>query len=251
MSQVAVEVLRAVASAADVFPPLKSVAGGALHLTETVQKFKSNQKEWTQLAEDIQSHLACIVKLLPHDILETRDDLRAHITHLETTLNGIVSSIQDIQDQTGLKRVGTFVQDPERIKDMRKRFDNAIGLFQLTSSLTTGFDVAHIRGQEPIQLVVERALDKFRAEVASDIAAASAKENNAHSVVRDAFPLFNGVRRDYRGPSTPSVGSEAPRNRWADHCPIRGAHHSMSPGAWHAQGPRFAIPWFLRRAQPR
>jgi hypothetical protein len=84
--------LRLTSATADVFPPLKSAAGGALHIAEIVvvhislynlsvsvliiieQQFKSNQKQWADFAQYIKDTLACIIQLLP-DVNQPRGDL--------------------------------------------------------------------------------------------------------------------------------------------------------------------------------
>ncbi|KAI0060736.1 hypothetical protein BV25DRAFT_1992793, partial [Artomyces pyxidatus] len=196
MSQIAVDILKLVSETADVFPPLKSAAGGALYIAEKVKKFKSNKKEWVRLAEDIQNTLACVVKLLPDGNMDNHDNLKDHMKNMETTLCGIVSSITKMQNQNFFKRVLTFAQDPDKIDDMRKQFNDAVGLFQLTAVLTTRNDVVKILGHEPVQLVVERALEKFRAAIATDIARVVVKEIKLPDVVRDAFPLVKGASWD-------------------------------------------------------
>ncbi|KAI0060752.1 hypothetical protein BV25DRAFT_1839546 [Artomyces pyxidatus] len=199
MAQIAVDILQLVSETADVFPPLKSAAGGALYIAKMVQKFKSNKKEWAQFAKDINDRLACVVKLLPENTrTDTRNDLLAHVAHLEITLNKIKSSIKAIQDQKALKRIGSFARDPDKIKEMRRLFDDAIARFHacFALALTTGMDVAKILGTEPVQLVVERALDKFRAAIVVNDVAPVVMENDMRSAVRDAFPLVKGASWD-------------------------------------------------------
>jgi len=85
--------LKLTSATADAFPPLKSAAGGALHIAELVvvriylchpsvmlivvlyaQQFKSNKKEWASFAQYIKDTLACIIQFLP-DVNQPRGDL--------------------------------------------------------------------------------------------------------------------------------------------------------------------------------
>ena len=92
--------LKLTSATADAFPPLKSAAGGALHIAELVvvriylcdpsvmlivviyaQQFKSNKKEWARFAQYIQDTLACIIRFLP-DVNQPRGDLMQNMKML-------------------------------------------------------------------------------------------------------------------------------------------------------------------------
>jgi len=92
--------LKLTSATADAFPPLKSAAGGALHIAELVlvriylcvpsvmlifvlyvQQFKSNKKEWASFAQYIKDTLACIIRFLP-DGDQPKDDLMQNMKKL-------------------------------------------------------------------------------------------------------------------------------------------------------------------------
>ncbi|KAI0057846.1 TPR-like protein [Artomyces pyxidatus] len=189
MAQVAIEFLRAVNSAADAFGPLKSAVGGVLYVAETVKKFKSNKKDWAEFADHIQSCLACV--LLPENGMDTRDDLQEHVRALESSMKGIVATVETLRAEKRGKRIVTFLKDPEKISGMRQKFDNAIRLFQLRESVTSERNVAEIlKKVDPttVQPMVQSILEKFRDTIVHDIAVA---DN-----IRDAFPIAAGASWD-------------------------------------------------------
>ena len=79
---IALVLLRAVCASADVFPPLKSVASGALYIAETAmvsyrrqiietpmtsaQGFQNSKKEWSKFSMHVQESVACIVASACH-----------------------------------------------------------------------------------------------------------------------------------------------------------------------------------------
>jgi hypothetical protein len=93
--------LKLTSATADAFPPLKSAAGGALHIAELVvvrsiylcdpsimpmvvlyaQQFKSNKKEWASFAQHIQDTLACIIRFLPN-VDQPRGDVMQNMMKL-------------------------------------------------------------------------------------------------------------------------------------------------------------------------
>ena len=92
--------LKLTSATADAFPPLKSAAGGALHIAELVvvriylcspfvllnvvlyaQQFKSNKKEWASFAQFIKDTLACIIQFLP-GVNQSRGDLMQNMKKL-------------------------------------------------------------------------------------------------------------------------------------------------------------------------
>lgn len=48
-------------------------------------------------------------------------------------MDDITNSVQAKQARSQLKRVITFLKDPDLIASMRKRLDNAVALFQVCS----------------------------------------------------------------------------------------------------------------------
>jgi hypothetical protein len=92
--------LKFTSATAAAFPPLKSAAGGTLHIAELVvvriylcdpsillivvlhaQQFKSNKKEWASFAQYINDTLACIIQFLP-DVNQPRGDLMQNMKKL-------------------------------------------------------------------------------------------------------------------------------------------------------------------------
>ncbi|KAI0056796.1 hypothetical protein BV25DRAFT_1995394 [Artomyces pyxidatus] len=99
MAQIAIKILKAVGSSADVFPPLKSAAEGALYIAKTVQCL--------QTPVEIQTEQAGVV-----------------------TLDEIVTSVDGIKRQRSFKDGGASAQDPDKISELRKHFDDAVDLFK-------------------------------------------------------------------------------------------------------------------------
>jgi hypothetical protein len=51
-------------------------------------------------------------------------------------LEQMLCDIATLQDDTPLTRFWTFVKDPSKIADMRKQYDDALGLFHVRTHLT-------------------------------------------------------------------------------------------------------------------
>jgi len=170
--EIALALLRLTSVSADVFPPLKGAASGALHVAEivvvrlcariqprrvlTFRSRNSNQMRRTgpilagifRRILHVSSNLFPMTRSPRKICKETWNDCRSENTsfsgdlsftyvdccHL-STLNGIIEKIKDLQSVPPLKRAWTFVKDPEKIVGMRKEFDDAIGLFQVCIDL--------------------------------------------------------------------------------------------------------------------
>jgi hypothetical protein len=55
-------------------------------------------------------------------------------------LDQILLEIQAMQSEQGLKRFWTFQKDPEKIAGMRKKYDDALGLFQVGIMTASEYD---------------------------------------------------------------------------------------------------------------
>ncbi|KAF8594814.1 hypothetical protein BDV93DRAFT_130317 [Ceratobasidium sp. AG-I] len=125
---VALQLLRLTAASADVLPPLKSAASGALYIAEIIKKFRSNKAEWKEFHEYVQNATASVV----HSLAQTepsQTDIRDKLEALQGTIQNILASVEAKQDRPRYKRFYKFIQDPDMIADMRKRLDDTVGLF--------------------------------------------------------------------------------------------------------------------------
>ncbi|QRW07261.1 hypothetical protein RhiLY_06260 [Ceratobasidium sp. AG-Ba] len=128
---VAIQLLRLTAASADVFPPLKSAAGAALHIAEMIKAsgFKSNKAEWRELGIYVQDATASVVESIAR--LDTAEDIGHKLEKLQTTLAVAAKSIEEEQALPLHRRFGKFLRDPDMIIGIRKNIDDAIALFQL------------------------------------------------------------------------------------------------------------------------
>ncbi|KAG8793494.1 POC1 centriolar protein A [Ceratobasidium sp. 428] len=137
---VALQLLRLTAASADVFPPLKSAAGGALHIAELVKKFRSNKDKWRELGAYVQDATASVVESLAR-VDGPSGDVKTNLEKLKDTLENITAKIVEQQSLPRWERVGKFLQDPEVIADMRSQVNDCISLFQLSATSLTLVDV--------------------------------------------------------------------------------------------------------------
>jgi hypothetical protein len=56
-------------------------------------------------------------------------------------LDHILLEIQALQSEQGLKRFWTFQKDPEKIADMRKKYDDALSFFHVRIMVTSQYDI--------------------------------------------------------------------------------------------------------------
>jgi len=122
--------LEAVVSAADAFPPLKSTAGGALHIAKLVKGFKSNSNDWDAFGNYVQDHVVGLLQRLPDTSL-ARKDIRQNIEKLSLTLSSIGKELEELRSKPPRKRIFAYLKDPDKISEMRRRLDEAISVFMV------------------------------------------------------------------------------------------------------------------------
>ncbi|KLO11412.1 hypothetical protein SCHPADRAFT_998957 [Schizopora paradoxa] len=137
--------LEALDASADAFPPLKSAAGGALHIAKLVKEFRSNKKNWASFAEFVQENVAVVTQALANHQIEISAQLfHDGLEKLNITLEGIRMEIEELRGLRPCKRVKVFLKDPERIEDMKGRLREAMTLFQLKVDIQVSHDVSEI-----------------------------------------------------------------------------------------------------------
>ncbi|KAF8594481.1 hypothetical protein BDV93DRAFT_515736 [Ceratobasidium sp. AG-I] len=137
---IALQLLRLTAASADVFPPLKSAAGDALYIAEIVKKFRSNKAEWQEFQDYVQNATASVVHSLAQTDL-SQTDVRDRLDTLRGTMENIIASVKAKHDRPRYIRVYKFIQDRDMISEIRKRLEDAVGLFTLISVITTEINV--------------------------------------------------------------------------------------------------------------
>ncbi|KAG9125710.1 POC1 centriolar protein A, partial [Ceratobasidium sp. 392] len=147
---VALQLLRLVDASADVFPPLKSAAAGALHIAELVkarlilmarmQNFRSNKEKWRDFGAYVRDATASVVQSLAQ-IDRSSSDAGGNLEKLRNTLRETAERIESEQKLSRHVRFLRFLGDPEMIAEMRGRIDASIGLFQLSAASTTMINV--------------------------------------------------------------------------------------------------------------
>ncbi|KAG8718505.1 POC1 centriolar protein A [Ceratobasidium sp. 395] len=137
---VAIELLRLTAAAADVFPPLKSAASGALHIAEIVKRFHANKDEWRDLGNCVQDATASVVQSLAQ-VNHTNGEIVSNLGKLQTVLDEITRIIESEQTLPRFNRMLKFMQDPEVIAKMKGRINDSIRLFQLSTTTVSMIDV--------------------------------------------------------------------------------------------------------------
>ncbi|KAG9078027.1 POC1 centriolar protein A, partial [Ceratobasidium sp. UAMH 11750] len=164
---VALQLLRLTAASADAFPPLKSAAGGALHIAEIVKKFRSNDKEWQGFGEYVRDATASVVQSLAQ-VDASLGDARTKLEKLDATLDETAKTIESELALSKYKRLGKFLKDPKMIVDLKGRVDDEINLFQLSATVTTMIDV-----RKTFDAVI--ANGKILESIAQDTSAVAAK----------------------------------------------------------------------------
>ncbi|KAG8773178.1 hypothetical protein FRC12_002685, partial [Ceratobasidium sp. 428] len=137
---VAIELLRLTTAAADVFPPLKSAASGALHIAEIVKRFHANKDEWRDLGKYVQDATASVVQSLAQ-VNHTNGEIVSNLGKLQTVLDEITRIIESEQTLPRFNRMLKFMQDPEVITKMKGRINDSIRLFQLSTTTVSMIDV--------------------------------------------------------------------------------------------------------------
>ncbi|KAF8594797.1 TPR-like protein [Ceratobasidium sp. AG-I] len=137
---IAPQLLRLTATSTDVLPLLKSTARGALHIAEIVKKFRSNKAEWQEFQDYVKNATASIIySLAQTDPSQT--DLRDKLDTLQRTMGDIRASVEVERDRPPYVRFFKFGQDSDVIADMRKKLEEAVRLFTLSSIITTEINV--------------------------------------------------------------------------------------------------------------
>ncbi|KAG8747099.1 POC1 centriolar protein A [Ceratobasidium sp. 428] len=137
------KLLRLVEASTDVVPPIKHVASSALGIADGVKDFRTDEKEWKVFGEYVEDATASVVVSLSQVNL-SHEDARSKLEKLNATLEDIKREIESEQTSSKMKRVGRFLENPEKIVDMRQRIESDIGLFQLSATITNLIDVGKI-----------------------------------------------------------------------------------------------------------
>ncbi|KAJ8092986.1 hypothetical protein PM082_011306 [Marasmius tenuissimus] len=140
---VAFMVLRATYAIADVFPPLKAVAGAALEIGEIANNFGSNQREWQMFGDYVQEILARVIRLLSKADSSSRI-LRDSISELVITVGDILSDVRVYQTTSKFRRFVLFSKDPEEIVELRRKLDAAVKVFQIECSISTDLQLSDV-----------------------------------------------------------------------------------------------------------
>ncbi|KAG9119800.1 hypothetical protein FRC07_005007, partial [Ceratobasidium sp. 392] len=180
---VARELLRLTAAAADAIPPLKEAASVALRIADLVKHFRSNRDQWRDLGVFIQDATASIVQSLAQvdaSDSETKSSLEKLKTSVNTdasTLGQVAARVESEQALPWHKRAARFLDDSQMIADMRQQVNDDIGLFKLSSTIITMFSVKKI---------LDAVVANGKTPIAQDTSAMVAK---AESVSRKASQL--------------------------------------------------------------
>ncbi|KAG9121575.1 POC1 centriolar protein A, partial [Ceratobasidium sp. 392] len=137
---VALELLRSIAKSTEVFPPLQSVAELALHITEIVKEFHVSKNEWIELGIYVRDATANVTQSVAQ-VGAFHEDTKKNLEKLQSTLREIARTVEAEQKSPWHKRIGGLMKRPEIIESMRKRIDDAIGLFQLSATVMTMMDL--------------------------------------------------------------------------------------------------------------
>ncbi|KAG9076343.1 hypothetical protein FS749_011904, partial [Ceratobasidium sp. UAMH 11750] len=125
----AAELLRLTSLSADVLPPLKNVATGALIIADAVLKFQTNKKEWNELKEYVQNAIATVIESFTQ-LSDQSQDIGIRLEELQRALGDILARIEFELALPRHTRALRLLTDPDMIADMRKKLDNTMALFQ-------------------------------------------------------------------------------------------------------------------------
>ncbi|KAG9125758.1 POC1 centriolar protein A, partial [Ceratobasidium sp. 392] len=137
---VAFELLRSIAKSTEVFPPLQNVAELALHIAEIVKEFHVSKNEWIELGIYVRDATASATQSVAQ-VGAFHEDTKKKLEKLQSTLREIARTVEAEQKLPWHKRIGGLMKRPEIIESMRKRIDDAIGLFQLSATVMTMMDL--------------------------------------------------------------------------------------------------------------
>ncbi|KAG8745291.1 hypothetical protein FRC12_014572, partial [Ceratobasidium sp. 428] len=130
---IALELLQLTAKSTEVFPPLQSVAELALLIAELVRNFRSHKDEWRDLGRYIRDATASVTQSLAQ-IGVSHADTKENLEELRGTLDDIAECIKSEQALSSFSRIRRSLRNMDIIVDMRDRIDQAIGLFQLSTT---------------------------------------------------------------------------------------------------------------------
>ncbi|KAK7038687.1 hypothetical protein VNI00_010571 [Paramarasmius palmivorus] len=162
-AEIALIILRATYVVAEIYPPLKIIAGTALEIGETVKRFKSNQKEWKAFGDHAQELVACAIRLVSNAHCSD-ERLRESIDVFRSSVADICTCVKDHQEKSRIQRFFAFSREPEEIVEMRQRLDGAVRMFQLDCMITTEVNVIKILENtsiDSINTLLEQANDKL------------------------------------------------------------------------------------------
>ncbi|KAG8690108.1 hypothetical protein FRC08_010659, partial [Ceratobasidium sp. 394] len=136
----AAELLRLTSLSADVLPPLKNVATGALIIADAVLKFQTNKKEWNELKEYVQNAIATVIESFTQ-LSDQSQDIGIRLEELQRALGDILARIEFELALPRHTRALRLLTDPDMIADMRKKLDNTMALFQMGTTVAIQIDV--------------------------------------------------------------------------------------------------------------
>ncbi|KLO11380.1 hypothetical protein SCHPADRAFT_929932 [Schizopora paradoxa] len=139
----AIRLLEALNEATDVFPPLKSAVGGALHIANLVKEFRSNKNAWAQFAVHVQKNIALVAQALADQQANVSPPNNS-LEDLNKVLSNITDEIEGMQRLKPSKHFLSFMKDPELIQDMEKELARAMSLFHLDAEIQTHHDISEI-----------------------------------------------------------------------------------------------------------
>ncbi|KAF8341377.1 uncharacterized protein EI90DRAFT_3033756 [Cantharellus anzutake] len=145
----AIQVLRAVHSTADVFPPLKGATGTALLILNEVQMFQEDKKEWEDFGNYVVENVAEVVAAIRS--YDSSSEEAKPWVESATKLDGALRNIQaQIEGKlTKMNKRPTLISalSPTRrirVSSLRKDLDDALASFQLRVNLGIGVKLSAI-----------------------------------------------------------------------------------------------------------
>ncbi|THU85421.1 TPR-like protein [Dendrothele bispora CBS 962.96] len=162
-SNVALLLLKTLATASECFPPLKSAADVTVQIVTLVKDFKANQRDWKDFGAYVQDIVVCVIEHM--SIIDlSKDDLRQRLAKFLDCLQKIHENIKSLRSQSVAKRLFEWTKDSQQIDDMRKKLSESLTLFQLEINIGTRADVAKLLESlrvEDVGKVVEAANRKL------------------------------------------------------------------------------------------
>ncbi|KAG9120108.1 POC1 centriolar protein A, partial [Ceratobasidium sp. 392] len=135
----AIQLLQLISASAEVFPPLKGAAEGALHIAGIVKRFRSNKDQWQDFGTFVQDATASVLESFARP--DSPEDTKFNLVKLQNVLEDSAKRISSEQALPRHRRLAKFLHDPDMIADMKARIEDAIKLFQLNTAIATVIDV--------------------------------------------------------------------------------------------------------------